>query len=93
MASSSFSYLAEASVLIPSAFAVLLTETPLNIADSKTMVVVSSIIPEYSPPITPATATGLFSSAITSISGFKALSTPSRVVIFSPSSAFLTITL
>ena len=93
VASSSFSYLAEASVLIPSAFAVLLTETPLNIADSKTMVVVSSIIPEYSPPITPATATGLFSSAITSISGFKALSTPSRVVIFSPSSAFLTITL
>ena len=70
-------------------FAVVLTLAPSKQADSKTTVVVSSIIPLYSPPITPATATGLFASAITSISLESSLSIPSRVVIFSPCCAFL----
>ena len=63
-----------------------------SVDDSNTIVVVSSIIPLNSPPITPATATGLFASAITSISSESALSSPSRVVIVSPALAFLTIT-
>ena len=88
--STPFSYLAEASVLMPSFFAVSLTETGSKYADSKTTVEVSSIIPLYSPPITPATATGFSESAITSISGESSLVTPSSVVIVSPASAFLT---
>ena len=39
---------------------------PVDMALSNTMVVVSSTMPLYSPPITPAIATGLPASAITS---------------------------
>ena len=85
-----FSYLEEASVRIPSFLAVFLTESFAKFADSKTTVVVSSMIPLYSPPITPATATGFSASAITSISSVSSLSIPSRVIIFSPFTAFLT---
>ena len=78
---------------MPSFFAVILVVGPLKQALSKTMVFVSSIMPLNSPPITPATATGLFLSAMTSISSVRSRSTPSRVVIFSPFFAVLTITL
>ena len=54
---------AEASVRMPSAFAVIRTVAPWKFADSKTTVLVSSIISEFAPPITPATATGLSLSA------------------------------
>ena len=84
-----FSKREEASVLMPRAFAVVLTLAPSKHAASNTTSVVSSMIPLYSPPITPATATGFLLSAITSILGESSLSTPSRVVIFSPSAAFL----
>ena len=43
---------------MPWSRAVVRTEEPSKQADSNTMVVVSSIIPLYSPPITPAIATG-----------------------------------
>ena len=85
-----FSYLPDDSVLIPSFCAVFLTEEPKNAALSNTIVFVSSTIPEYSPPITPATAIGFSLSQIASISGVSSCSTPSSVVIFSPARAFLT---
>ena len=89
LGSSPFSNLAEASVLMPRALAVVRTDGPSKQAASKTTSTVSSIMPLYSPPITPATATGFSLSAITSIFPVKVLSAPSRVVIFSPSAAFL----
>ena len=62
-----FSKIPEASVRIPSAFAVIRTVAPWKFADSKTTVLVSSIISEFAPPITPATATGLSLSQMASI--------------------------
>ncbi len=84
-----FSNLALASVRIPSFLAVFLMDTGSKYADSNTTVFVSSIIPLYSPPITPATPIGLFASAIISISSESMRSMPSRVVIFSLFIAFL----
>ena len=52
---------------MPSAFAVMRTVAPWKFADSKTTVLVSSIISEFAPPITPATATGLSLSQMASI--------------------------
>ena len=62
-----FSKRPEASVRMPSAFAVIRTVAPWKFADSKTTVLVSSIISEFAPPITPATATGLSLSQMASI--------------------------
>ena len=77
---------------IPNALAVRRTQVPLKQADSNTMVVVSSIIPLYSPPITPATATGFSVSAITSIFSVSSRVSPSRVVMVSPALALRTFT-
>jgi len=63
---------------------------PLNVADSMIISVVSSVISEFAPPITPAIATGFLWSAMRSISSVNFLSLPSRVVIFSPFFASLT---
>ena len=74
---------------MPSFLAVVLTLAPSKQADSNTTVVVSSMMPLYSPPITPATATGFSASAMTNISSESSLTSPSRVVIVSPALAFL----
>ena len=89
--SSPFSYLEDASVLRPFLIAVLRTLTPLKVADSNRMVFVVSRTSEFSPPITPAMAQTFSSSAITSISPSSMCSFPSRVTVFSPSLAVLTI--
>ena len=86
-----FSKRLELSVLKPNFLAVKRTLPLLNVAASNTTVFVSSVIPEFAPPITPATATGFSSSAITRLSVFKVLSISSNVVIFSFSFALLTI--
>ena len=75
---------------MPWSRAVVRTEEPSKQADSNTMVVVSSIIPLYSPPITPAIATGFLLSAMTKFSWVNVRSTPSKVVMVSPSLARLT---
>ncbi len=59
----------------------------MKFADSKTTMVVSSIISEFSPPMIPARPMGLLSSAMTSIPFFRFRTVPSRVVRVSPSSA------
>jgi len=69
--SSPFSKRPELSVLIPSAREVIRTELPIKFADSKTTTDVVSLISLLAPPITPARATGFFSSAITSIPAFR----------------------
>ena len=74
----------------PSFLAVVRTDGPLKQADSKTIMLVSSMMPLYSPPMTPATAEGFFASAMTSISGERTRSTPSRVMIVSPGLALRT---
>ena len=91
--SSPFSYRPEASVRIPSFLAVIRTELPLKLADSKTIMWVFSLMPENSPPMTPATAVGALSSAMTSISGVRVRLTSSRVVMVSPSAALRTMIL
>ena len=88
--SSPFSKRPEASVRRPSFLAVVRTEAPLKQADSNTTVWVSSMMPLYSPPMTPATAAGFSSSQITSISGERVRSTPSRVTMLSPALALRT---
>ena len=85
--SSPFSNLADASVRIPRAMAVLRIETPLKLADSNTTSTVSSTISLFSPPIIPAKPTARCSSAITSIEEFSWRTLPSNVVSVSPSSA------
>ena len=99
-----FSYLPDASVLRPNFLEVALMLSALNAAPSNNTAVVFSVIPESNPPITPAIATGFWPSVITSISLSKemrsaaslfislskVLSTSSKVVNFSPSTAFLT---
>ena len=81
-----------ASVRSPIFLAVRLTDTPSKQAASNTTVVVSSIIPLCSPPITPAMAIGFFPSAIISISGvsFTGSAISSSSFNVSPSFAFLT---
>ena len=76
---------------MPSFLAVVRTEGPLNMALSNTMVVVSSYTPENSPPMTPATAMGPFSSAMTSISSPSVRFAPSSVSISSPGFALRTV--
>ena len=87
MGSRCFSNLPDASVRMPRARAVWRMEVPSKLADSKTTMVVSSRISLFNPPIMPARPMGLFSSAMTSIPGFKARWVPSRVVMDSPSRA------
>ena len=56
--STPFSYFAEASVRFPSALEVLRMLSRMNFADSNTTPFVVSRISEFSPPMTPASATG-----------------------------------
>ena len=86
-------YLDEASVLRVSFFDVALTLSPLKLADSMMIVVVSSSISELRPPITPAIAMLLSASLIISMSLVISLSFSSRVVNLSPSAAFSTMIL
>ena len=72
---------------MPRAMAVFRTEVPLKFADSKMMVFVSSTISEFSPPMTPARATGFSASAMTSMLGVSLRLAPSRVMSLSPASA------
>ena len=85
-----FSNLAELSERSVNARDVFLTLSRANLADSKMIVFVSSLTPLFSPPITPATATGRSASAITSIFSVSMFFFPSRVTISSPLFAFLT---
>ena len=78
--SSCFSKRPDASVRIPSFLAVVRTDGPSKQADSNTIIFVSSMMPLYSPPMTPATAEGLDTSAMTSISGDSVRVTPSSVM-------------
>jgi hypothetical protein len=57
----------------------------LKIAHSRTIAVVDSSTPEFSPPMTPATTRARAESAITRVRPERARSLPSSVVIFSPS--------
>ena len=61
-----------------------------NFALSKSTSSVSSEMPLFAPPMTPASATGLVPSAMTSVSGVSANSFSSSVVICSPSFALRT---
>ena len=74
----------DASESMPSFLLVARIAAGRKFALSSSTSVVVSLIPLCSPPITPATAIGLAASAITSICGSSARSTPSRVRIFSP---------
>ena len=79
-----FSKREEASVRMPRAVAVRRTDGPLKQALSKRTIAVSPTISEFSPPMTPATATGFSVSQMQSISGVRFLSVPSSVRITSP---------
>ena len=70
--------------------AVFLLLPPSKHADSKTIEVVESDIPDSMPPFIPATAIGESESAITNIDGSKFLSMPSRVISDSLFFALLT---
>ena len=63
---------------------------PLKLALSKRTILVSSVISEFSPPMTPATPTGLYSSQMQSMLVFSLRSLPSRVRMVSPSRAVRT---
>ena len=93
MGSRFFSNLAEASVRMPRARAVLRMEVPLKLADSKTTSTVSSTISLFSPPMMPARPTARVSSAMTSMESFSSRTLPSRVVMLSPSRAVRTMIL
>ena len=90
--SNPLSFLYPESVTIPSFFADFLMLSGVKYATSKNTFLVSASICVACPPIIPAIAIGLTSSAITSSPFTSSLSTPSRVVIFSPFSAALTTT-
>ena len=62
---------------IPSLREVMRTDGPSKQADSKTTTPVSSVISEFSPPITPASATAFLSSEMTSILSSSVWSLPS----------------
>ena len=63
---------------------------PLKLALSKRTILVSSVISEFSPPMTPATPTGLYSSQMQSMLVVSLRSLPSRVRMVSPSRAVRT---
>ena len=81
------SNLIEASVFRLSALLVRLTEAGWKYALSNTIRVVPARISELPPPITPPSAVARSASAMTSMSGSRRRSTPSRVVSVSPGSA------
>ena len=89
--SSPFSNLPAASVLKPIFLADFLMLVPSNVAASKSIILTSSVIIEFSPPMIPAKPTALSPSHIRSASESSILSCPSSVTNFSPSSALLTI--
>ena len=89
--SSPFSNLPDASVLKPNFLVAFLILVPSNVAASKSIVVTSSVIFEFSPPIIPARPMALSASHIISIDESSVLSCSSSVSNFSPSSALLTI--
>ena len=62
----------------------------MNAAPSNKTAVVSSVISEFKPPITPAKAIDFSPSVITNILSSRVLSTLSSVVNFSPFSAVFT---
>ena len=72
---------------MPSAVAVRRTEGPLKLAHSKSTMAVSPTISLFSPPMTPATQTGLSVSQMQSILVESWRSVPSRVRMLSPSRA------
>ena len=88
--SSPFSNLPAASVLKPIFLDDFLMLVPSNVAASKSIVLTSSVIIEFSPPMIPANPTALSPSHIRSASESRVLSCPSSVTNFSPSAAFLT---
>ena len=69
---------------------VFLTVSGLKYALSRSMFVVPSLTSVSAPPMTPASATGFSPSQIRRSSAESFLSTPSKVVMVSPSSACLT---
>ena len=87
---SPFSNLVDASVRDLSRDAVRRMLGAWKVADSNRIVCVSSVTSEPAPPITPASASGFFSSAITSMSVVSSRSSPSSVTSLSPSLARLT---
>lgn len=78
------SYLALASLLYPTLLEDFLFDTGVKYAASSANDVEFSSISEFSPPKTPAKHTPLSLVAIKTDSLVKSLSTPSRVVSFSP---------
>ena len=78
--SSDFSYLTEASVVSPIFLTAFLIATALNVALSKSNEFVWSVMPDFSPPLIPAMATGTrFSSQITTLCGATLCTPPSKV--------------
>ncbi len=84
MGSRFFSNLPEASVRSPRAKAVWRMEVPSKLADSKTTVVVSATISEFSPPIIPARPMGLSPVGNHQHTWLQGRRLPSRVVMVSP---------
>ena len=84
------SFLYEESVEIPNLLPVFLIFSGVKYATSKNIFFVSEVISVPIPPIIPAIAIAFSSSAITNSPLVNSLSTPSRVVIFSPILASLT---
>ena len=74
------SNLSEASVRKSSAVRVRLVLTGLKLADSSRTVVVSGVISEFAPPITPARPTASLESAMVSMGGLSFRCSPSSVV-------------
>ena len=72
---------------IPRAVAVRRMEVPLKFALSKSTIAVSPTISLFSPPMTPATATGFSVSQMQSMEGVSAREVPSSVRMLSPSRA------
>ena len=85
-----FSNFPEASVLIPSLLVLFLMLVPSNVAASNSIVLTSSVIIEFSPPIIPARPTAFSPSQITRVCESSFLTCPSRVTNSSPSFAVLT---
>ena len=89
--STPFEYFADASVLLPRALAVFLILSRANFADSNITAFVVSLISEFNPPITPASATGFTPSQMTRLFSLSSYSSSSSVTIFSLSLALLTL--
>ena len=77
------SNLNEASVLNPCLFAVFLILIGSKYADSRKILVVCSLIPEFNPPKTPAIHIGFLVSQIIRSSSLRVRSIPSSVINFS----------